>query len=76
MHGGHRVERRRGRFATLVSEPPAALELGLDRLDSRGALGMLGRAVGPVADHGGLSLPATDAQRGDTAVQALALHLV
>jgi hypothetical protein len=34
------------------------------------------RAVGPVADHGGLSLPATDAQRGDAAMQVLAFHLV
>ena len=34
------------------------------------------RAVCPVADHGGLSLSATDAQRGDAAVQVLAFHLV
>jgi hypothetical protein len=45
VHGGHGIERRRGRFTTLVPEPAAPLELGLDRVDARGALGMLAGLV-------------------------------
>jgi hypothetical protein len=50
VHGGHGIERRRGRFTTLIAEPAAPLELGLDRLDARRALRML---AGLVLEAGG-----------------------
>jgi hypothetical protein len=40
VYGGDRVERRCRRFTTLIAEPVASLELGLDRLDARRALRM------------------------------------
>jgi hypothetical protein len=45
MHGGHRGERRRGRFATLVAEPAAPIELCLDRFYARRALRMIAGLV-------------------------------
>jgi hypothetical protein len=51
VHGGRdSLERRRGRFTTLIAEPATRVELRLDRLDARRALRML---AGLVLEAGG-----------------------